>query len=34
MEENPKIFMIESCWLVKVINTATGGEALIFVNVC
>ena len=21
--------MIESCWLVKVINTATGGEALI-----
>ena len=29
MEENPKIFMIESCWLVKVINTATGGETLI-----
>ena len=35
MEENPKIFMIErfrlqkSCWLVKVIDTATGGEALI-----
>ena len=27
MEENPKIFMIESCWLVKAINTATGGEA-------
>ena len=33
MEENPKIFMIEkfrlqkSCWLVKVINTATGDEA-------
>ena len=35
MEENPQIFMIEkfrlqkSCWLVKVINTATGDEALI-----
>ena len=35
MDENPKIFMIErfrlqkSCWLVKVINTANGGEALI-----
>ena len=29
MEENPKIFMIESCWVVKVINTVTGGEALI-----
>ena len=35
MDENPKIFMIErfrlqkSCWLVKVINTAYGGEALI-----
>ena len=35
MEDNPKIFMIErfrlqkSCWLVKVINTATGDEALI-----
>ena len=34
MEDNPKIFMIErfrlqkSCWLVKVINTATGDEAL------
>ena len=36
MEENSKIFMIErfrlhkSCWLVKVINTATEGEALIW----
>ena len=39
MEENPKIFMIErfrlqkSCWLVKVINTATGGEALILSSI-
>ena len=35
MEENPKIFMIErfslqkSCWLVIIVNTATGSEALI-----
>ena len=35
MKENPKIFMFESfilqksCWLVKVVNTATGSEALI-----
>ena len=29
IEENPKISIIESCWLVKVINSATGDEALI-----
>ena len=35
MEENHKIFMIErfrlqkSYWLVKVTNTATGGEAIV-----
>ena len=35
MEEKPKIFMIErfrlqkSCWLAKVINTASKGEAII-----